>query len=124
MNFVNLLIEYKLYPKGKEEKYFLSIQIINFLYIHNLSDFLAIIPYCIRKKLIKGKQEAIINAKDKDKDKEDTKKIDDSPLIYNDNQIVSNKEGKKIILLLILIAILDFLQKFMYILYSIVFPDK
>ena len=56
MNFINLLIEYKLYPnkkeiKEKEDKYILVFQIINYLYIHNLSDFLAIIPYFISKNL-------------------------------------------------------------------------
>ena len=111
-NFVNLLIEYKLYPNEKDvtepDKYFLAIQIINFLYINNLFDFLAIIPYFIRKKLIKGKEEENINLKAKDKDKEDDKKIYDSPLIYNDNQIISNKKRKKMILFFILIAILDF----------------
>ena len=133
MNFINILIEYKLYPNQKEikekvDKYFLAIQILNFLYIHNLSDFLAIIPYFIRKSLSKKKEEIDINIKIEDKeikeDNKNNKNIENSPLIYNSNTIlISNKKKKHIILYLILIF-LDFLNRFAFILYSIIFPYK
>ena len=89
MNFINLLIEYELYPNNNEvkesaSKYFLAIQIINFLYIYNISDFLAIIPYFIRKKLLKKKEE-----------NKDNKNIDDSPLIYNVNTFQLSDQKKK-----------------------------
>ena len=126
--FINIIVDYQFYPKEKktkkpETKYFLSIQILNFLYIQNLSDFLAIIPYFISKKLIKRKEEK--NIKIKNEDNEDNKNINESPLIYNDSQILAFKKKKKtIILFLILISILDFSHKFLPVLYSILFPDK
>ena len=90
MNFINHLIEYELYPNNIEvkesaSKYFLAIQIINFLYIHNISDFLAIIPYFIRKKLLKKKEENKNITIEEKKENKDNKNIDDSPLIYNVN---------------------------------------
>ena len=128
IDFIDILINYQFYPKEKkteqpETKYFLSIHILNFLYIQNLSDFLAIIPYFISKKLIKRKEEK--NIKIKNEDNEDNKNINESPLIYNDSQILAFKKKKKtIILFLILISILDFSHKFLPVLYSILFPDK
>ena len=118
MQFANIFIEYKFDPKEDEvnespDKYFLPEQIINDFYIHNISDFLAIIPYFIRKKILKKK------------DKNINMKIDDSSLIYNDNKtLVTNKKKKTILFYLILIGILDFLQKFATTLYSIIYKDK
>jgi len=129
VNFINLLIEYKLYPnkeeiKEPEFKYYLAIQIINYLYIHNISDFLAIIPYFIRKKLLMKKSEKNINKKVEDKeDNKDNKNIDNFTLIYNENKL-SDKKKKIIILNFILISFLDFLQKFAFVLYSIISLDK
>ena len=52
-------------------------------------------------------------------------KIDDSSLIYNDNKtLVTNKKKKTFLFYLILIGILDFLQKFAFILCSIIYKDK
>ena len=61
MNFINLLIEYELYPNNNEvkesaSKYFLAIQIINFLYIHNISDFFSNNSLFYKKKIIKEKR--------------------------------------------------------------------
>ena len=45
MTFINLLIEYKLYPQDEseldesEDKYYLPLQMINYLYTYNISDF-------------------------------------------------------------------------------------
>ena len=118
MQFANIFIEYNFEPKEDEvnespDKYFLPEQIINDFYIHNISDFLAIIPYFIRKKILKKKEKNI------------NMKIDDSSLIYNDNKtLVTNKKKKTILFYLILIGILDFLQKFAITLYSIIYKDK
>jgi len=50
---------------------------------------------------------------------------DNQPLIYNDNKISeSQKNNKKVLLLCLLVAILDFLRKFSIILYHIIFSDK
>ena len=127
IDFIDILIAFQFYPKEKEikepeSKYFLPVQILNFLYIHNLSDFLAIFPYFISKKLIKRKEEENINIKNEEK--ADNENINESPLIYNDNQKLAFKQKKKtIILYLILISILDFSHKFLLVLYSIIFPD-
>ena len=126
MFFIDLFISYKLYPLETDvkesSKYLLPTQIIYRLYIYNLSDFLAIIPYFIRKRLLKKKEENIIINTD---DTEGKKHLYDSALIYNDNiKIESNKKKKIIILYLIFIAILDFLNKFAFILYSIIYVNK
>ena len=115
MNFINLLIEYELYPNNNEVKesasiFFLAIQLINFLYIHNISDFLAIIPYFIRKKLLKKKEENKNKTIEEKEENKDNKNIDDSPLIYNVNTFQLSDQKKKIAILnLILISFLDFL---------------
>ena len=83
---------------------YLPSQILN-LYIINISDFIAIIPYFIRNKLIKKKKKIsqIIQARiDKD----------------------SNKKKKTIIIYFIIISIFDFLSKFGKLLYSLVYPNK
>ena len=89
--------------KNKDNNY-LPSQILN-LYIINISDFIAIIPYFIRNKLIKKKKKIsqIIQARiDKD----------------------SNKKKKTIIIYFIIISIFDFLSKFGKLLYSLVYPNK
>ena len=113
-------ISWKIWNRKKElPKYYLPLQILN-LYIISVSDFLAIIPYFIRKKKLKKKEEKIIDVKTEDKINED-----DIPLIYNDNENTEiHKKLKKIILLCILISVLDFLQKFSFILNYIIYPDK
>ena len=115
MTFINLLIEYKLYPQDETEldeseyKYYLPLQMINYLYTYNISDFLAVIPYLIRKRILKNKE---VN-------------IDKSKLIYISGEKSELKKKKKeIILHFILIGVFDFLQKFAYVLYNIIFPDK
>ena len=56
MTFINFMIEYHLYPEESEVdeneyyKYNLPIQMINYLYTYNISDFIAVIPYLIRKE--------------------------------------------------------------------------
>ena len=71
--FINLLIEHYIYPdksKIKDEnelnKFILPVKILLDLYIANISDFLAIIPHFIRKRLLKKKGENITNIKTED----------------------------------------------------------
>ena len=124
MDFINLLIEYHLYPNKNDInepvfKYQLSFQVLNFIYIYNLSDFFAIIPYLIRKRLLKKKEENV-NLKI-----EDNNNTDDSPLIYNDNtELIYDNKKKSVKLYCIIISILDFLNKFPLVLYSIIFTDQ
>ena len=124
MDFINLLIEYKFTPVKFEEglqehNYYLAQQILINLYIYNLSDFVAIIPYLIRKKLMKKKEDIEVETEDKSN-------IDDSTtLIYNDNkELVYDHKKKSVKYYCIVISILDFLQKFSPVLYSIIFPDQ
>ena len=78
----------------------------------NLSDFIAIIPYLIRKILIRS------NNNNENYVPKNSKK-----LIYND-QIDNKKKRKKLILYFILIATLDYLKDFMAILFNIIFPEE
>ena len=125
IDFLHLFIGYNLYPKDPNSpddkdktipKYILPTLIIFHLYTYNISDFLAIIPYFIRKRLLKRKERII-----PDKQIEDNNN-DNSQLIYNDNKLsVTNQKKKIIILYAIFLAVLDFLQKFTLILYGILY---
>ena len=58
-------------------------------------------------------------------DNDDTKHTDEKPLIFNDKKKQVTKIKKnKIILCCIFIALLDFLQKFVSVLYSMIYPGK
>ena len=118
--FIDNYIENYLSPdesklKDTESNYYLPMQILNYLYISNVSDLLAIIPYFIRKKLVK-KEENIINVKNEDK-----KNSDERHLIYNDYE-KSMVKKKEIILYFFLVSIFDFLEKFAFVLYNIIYP--
>ena len=125
MDFINLLIEYHLYPNKNDInepvfKYQLSFQVLNFIYIYNLSDFFAIIPYLIRKRLLKKKKMNIHI-----KSEGNNSNLEDPSLIYTDKNVLFFKKKKKAIILnLIFISILDFLQTFSKVLFSIIYPDK
>ena len=119
---IDLLIEYNINPNNNNSQttYNLETRILLDLYIANISDFLAIIPHFIRKRLLKKKGENITNIKI-----EDIELADDIKLIYNDNKISeTNKKKKAIILNCIFVSILEFLQKFSLILYNIIYPKK
>ena len=73
----------------KKEEYYLPLQIMH-LYISNLSNFLAIIPYLIRKRIIR-KNENIENLKIENK----VEKDGDLSLIYNNNQNIDSKKKEK-----------------------------
>ena len=123
ISFINLFIESNLrsFEEGSNKyNLYLPAKIFNNLYIQNLSDFLAIIPHLIRKRLLKKKQEKISSV-----EIEGTKDSEDSKLIYNDKNIsITNKKKKTILLYCIIVGILDFFEKFALILYFIIFTDK
>ena len=121
IDFLHIFIEYSLYPKTPDSneimhKYILPTLIIFHLYIQNLSDFLAIIPYLIRKKILKKKEGIITDIQNEDNNTEIIQ------LIYNDNRLLlTNKKKKTIIFYFIFLALLDFLQKFTFVLYGIIY---
>ena len=124
------IIKYKYHPTTWEEpepndkvKYFLPYRIL-LLYASNLSDFLAIIPYFIRKKLLKSNKE-IEKSKIYNLNNENEEKSESNQLIYNNiKDIQSTKRKKLIIIYTIIIATLDFLPYFTLCLYNIIFDDK
>ena len=106
-------------PGRKLANIYLSSQIIN-LYVEHISDFLAIIPYFIRKALLKKAEDNITNIKN-----EDNKNTHNSNLIYNNRiKIISKEKKKKIILFCVCLAILDFLNKISYMSYNLVYPHQ
>ena len=128
IDFLHLFIGYNLYskelnsPDDKDNtipKYILPTLIIFHLYTYNISDFLAIIPFFIRKRLLKRKERIITDIQIEDNNN------DISQLIYNDNKLsITNKKKKIIILYGIFLAVLDFLQKFTLVLYGIIYKGK
>ena len=125
MDFINQFILYKFYPSDNEvgesySNYILPTLLLSNIYIHNLSDFVAIIPFIISLILSKRKKNDSENM-----DNDDTKHNDEKPLIFNDKKKQVTKIKKnKIILYCIFIALLDFLQKFVSVLYSMIYPGK
>ena len=123
--FLNTYIGYDNYPEkfpeveAGNDNYYLPLQILH-LYTTNLSNFLAIIPYFIRKRIIRKKEENIEDSKTEDKKEKD----DDLSLIYNDNKYVqSEQKKKKFRILCIVVGILDFLQKFPFVLFNLIFEN-
>ena len=98
ISFINHLIERHLFSLKEESNKnnskfnkYLPAKMLNNIYIANISDFLAIIPHLIRKKLLKKKQEKITPV-----EIEDNKESEDLKLIYNDkNILITNKKKKK-----------------------------
>ena len=126
---IDTTIKYNYYPiafvqnKEKDAKYYLSFSILR-LYVSNISDFLSIIPYFIRKKKLKNNKE---NEKSQiaDLNNEDEKQNESNQLIYNDvKELQSGKRKKLIIINSVIISILDFLFYFFLCLYYIIFDDN
>ena len=128
---LNYLFEFHIYidkvesNQGIKNKasYYLPTQMI-ILYKQCLSNFLAIIPHLIRKRLVRKKEQWIkpLEINDEEDEKKNTANLS---LIYNDNKISeSQKKDKTIILLCVLVSLLDFLGKFTFVLYHIIFKNK
>ena len=101
------------YPEKNGKNYFLFLRQIIITYLSNITDFIEIIPYFIRKKLIKKndvsskKIESLEMAGDNNKYKEKNE------LIYNDIKISETQKIKKLLIIyLALIGIFDFLKNF------------
>ena len=102
--------------------YFLSYKIL-ILYASNISDFIAVIPYFIRKKILKRNKD-IEKSKNSNLNNESEEQNESNQLIYNDSEeIQSKKRNKLIIVYIIIISVLDFLAYFIYCLYNIIFND-
>ena len=128
LGIIDFIIKYNyiliIYRHIKENgvKIILSTTIIK-LYLSNISDFLFVIPYFIRKKKLKNNKE---NEKSQitDLSNEDEEQNKSSQLIYNDVKEVQSEKRKKIIIkYTIIIAILDFLFSFIFCLYYIISDD-
>ena len=93
--------------------YFLSYKIL-ILYASNISDFIAVIPYFIRKKILKRNKD-IEKSKNSNLNNGIEEQNESSQLIYNDSEeIQSKKRNKLIIVYIIIISVLDFLAYFIY----------
>ena len=105
---------------NKKKFYFNINKEILEIYSLNISDFIAIIPYFIRKKLSKSN----IEPKKEDKSIDDENK-EKAELIFNDSKQSGNKlKPKTILLYLFLIAVFDFLDQFVLVVYYLFFPDE
>ena len=124
--FINILIEHNLESDMSYfNSYILPIKILDNLYIYTISDFLALIPHFIRKKLVKNKNDNITNINIEDNNNNNNNNNNDLLLIYNDKKIsVSNTKKKTILLYLLYVGIFDFLERFVLILYNIIYPDE
>ena len=90
--------------------YEISKQILE-IFILNISDFIGIIPYLIRKKLLQSKS-----------DGENIERTESIRLIYN--ALLDSKKKKKILFYFILIAAFDFLKDFVIFLYYLIQKDR
>jgi len=128
---IMLIIDYYLDPKKfikSEEinfKNYISKEIID-IYSFNLSDFIAIIPYFIRKKLSQSNNEIKNEEKNNtDENDENNEHKEHEELIYNETKLSETKnKQKKILFYLILIGALDFLKQFVFITYYLIFNNK
>ena len=130
-----LLIKYKTHPYQWDEKginkkdYFLANKIL-FVYISNLADFLAIIPYLIMKKLSKEKTEIEEERNNlliiENINTNENQEINDAyELIYNERSSVHDKVKRNLInICTICLSILDFLGDFTLVLFYLIFKDK
>ena len=124
------IIKYKYHPILWEElepndkvKYFLPYRIL-LLYASNISDFLVIIPYFIRKKLLNTNKE-IDKSKISDLSNKSEEKSEFNQLIYTDIKEMQAFKRKKLInIYTIIISVLDFLAYFIFCLYNIIFNNK
>ena len=103
--------------------YYFSYRILN-LYLSIICDFLMIIPFFIRKKILNRNK---VNEKVEIKNSgiNSFEKTETNQLIYNNTIIEhSNKRKKLIIINAIIIGTLDFFNIFSLMTYNIIFPSK
>ena len=116
-NFIELPSE-----NVQENIYFCINKEILGIYEYTLADFIAIIPYFIRKKLSKTNSN---KNKERNIDDENNENNNKTELIYNESSLTGAKiKPKTILFYLILIAAFDFLKDFVFILYYFFFPEK
>ena len=125
--FINIVLDYiNIYNSSEEEikvmpYYFASSKLL-FTYVSILSNFLAIIPFLIKKKFTK-KHEVKTNDSsdleiDSNKDKESTS------LIYNSsNEVEKNKKNRKNKVYIFLVSFFELLSKCTAIIYYIIFTQ-
>ena len=132
ITFIDYFLEPKHLSNMKEESitYFhhISNQIIN-IYSFNISDFIAIIPHFIRKKLSKNHNE--IKKEEENTDNENTDNGEQNlhkvhtQLIYNESKLKETQNKQKtVVIYLILIGVFDFLKDFMFVLYYLIFKNN
>ena len=119
---ITVIIDNYLTIDGNDENeqdnyfYYISGEILE-LYSYNLADFIAIIPYLIRKKLSQSNNNNKKEA-EKSEDNESNGNKEKRELIYNDSKISGAKiKPKTILSYLILISAFDFLKDFTSIFY-------
>ena len=117
----NFYIEKEDYADKNDKNYFKLSEQLLITYSSNISDFLAIIPYFIRKKLLKKSN---VSSK-----KIETSEIDDkineskgqNELIYNDIKIYETQKRKKLLIIYCgLVGIFDFMKDFIEIINYII----
>ena len=93
------------------------------IFLINLADLIAIIPYCIRKRSLRKNNDNKKEEKNIDNESNENKKKVE--LIYNESKQSATKINQKtIIFYLILIAACDYLKKFIFFLYYLIFPGE
>ena len=110
---------------GESEKphYFLYFRII-VLYASNISDFLVLIPYFIRKKILKNNKE-IDKSKIANLNNENEEMSESNQLIYNDTKEIQTTKRKNLIIIYsIIIAVFDFSAYFIFCLGNIIFNNR
>ena len=127
---IESLIKYCYHPLfwkdlGESDKahYFLYYRIL-VLYASNISDFLALIPYFIRKKILKNNKE-IDKSKIANLNNENEEMSESNQLIYNDTKEIQSTKRKNIIIIYsIIISVFDFLAYFIFCLGNIIFNNR
>ena len=112
--------------ENKKSKYdYINKQILE-VFTFNISDFFAIIPFFVSKKLTvsnnnDNKKEERVTFSEKRVNTEDSEQLE---LIYNDFKLSEiEKRRKKVIFYLILIASFDFLKDFILVLYYAIYIE-
>ena len=108
----------------KDNHFFLSFRLL-IKYFSNISDFFAIIPYLIRKKLLKKSNVSSKKIETLEIDEEDSELKEKNQLIYNDIGLAEAQKRKKLIIIFCaLVGIFDFLRDFTEILNYIILDTQ